>query len=71
MEKPDFTKEKAKEETMQEMNAAAADAENDLVDVLADVPDEAVAAIAAWWKKWYMAAGHKRLGRLLMAQTGK
>ena len=71
MGKPDFTKEKTKEETMQEMNAAAADAENDLVDVLADVPDEAVAAIAAWWKKWYMTAGHKRLGRLLMAQTGK
>lgn len=22
--------------------------------------------IAAWWKRWYMTAGHKRLGRILV-----
>lgn len=23
--------------------------------------------LAAWWKRWFMSAGHKRLGRLLAA----
>lgn len=27
--------------------------------------------VAAWWKKWYPVAGHKRLGRVLAAQVVK
>jgi hypothetical protein len=45
-----------------EMDAAAKEAEKDL----ATLDQAAVEAVAAWWSKWYMAAGHKRLGRLLV-----
>jgi hypothetical protein len=44
------------------MDAAAEEAERDL----ASLNQEAVQALAVWWSKWYMAAGHKRLGRLLV-----
>lgn len=49
--------------TPAEMDAAAAEAENDL----ANLPDEAVNPMAAWWGRWFMKAGHKRLGRVLTA----
>jgi hypothetical protein len=45
-----------------EMDAAAREAERDL----ATIDQAAVETIAAWWLKWYMTAGHKRLGRLLV-----
>jgi hypothetical protein len=45
-----------------EMDAAAREAEKDL----ATLDQAAVETIAAWWLKWYMTAGHKRLGRLLV-----
>jgi hypothetical protein len=45
-----------------EMDAAAREAEKDL----ATIDQTAVETIAAWWLKWYMTAGHKRLGRLLV-----
>ncbi len=45
-----------------EMDAAAREAERDL----ATLDKAAVETIAAWWLKWYMTAGHKRLGRLLV-----
>jgi hypothetical protein len=45
-----------------EMDAAAGEAEKDL----ATLDQAAVEAIAAWWSKWYMTAGHKRLGRILV-----
>jgi hypothetical protein len=44
------------------MDVAAKEAEKDL----ATLDQAAVEAVAAWWSKWYMAAGHKRLGRLLV-----
>ena len=44
------------------MDAAAEEAERDL----ASIDQEAVQVLAGWWLKWYMAAGHKRLGRLLV-----
>jgi hypothetical protein len=44
------------------MDAAAEEAERDLKSL----DQEAVEALAAWWLKWYMTAGHKRLGRLLV-----
>jgi len=52
---------------LQDMDNAAADAENALIDM----DKEAINAIAGWWKKWYMTAGHTRLGRVLLAQLKK
>ena len=50
----------------QAMDNAAADAENEL----GEIPDEAIAPVANWMKKYYMTAGYKRLGKLLV-QTAK
>lgn len=33
---------------------------------LATLPRDAVAQVAGWWARWYMQAGHKRLGRALL-----
>lgn len=41
---------------------AAADAQNELVDM----PDEALTIVANWFDRWYMKAGYKRLGRILV-----
>jgi hypothetical protein len=48
------------------MDAAAEEAERDL----ASLDQEAVKVLAVWWLKWYMTAGHKRLGRI-MVKVGK
>jgi hypothetical protein len=45
-----------------EMDAAAEEAEKEL----ATLDQAAVKTMAAWWHKWYMRAGHKRLGRLMV-----
>ena len=38
---------------------------------IAEFPKDGTAQdVAKWWAKWYLQAGHKRLGRFL-AQTGK
>jgi len=50
-----------------EMNAAAEEAEKDL----ATLDQAAVETIAAWWAKWYMKAGHKRLGRIMVRLAKK
>jgi len=34
---------------------------------LKKLPIEQVKIVADWWAKYYMTAGHKRLGRLLVA----
>ena len=57
VKKPDFRP----NPVMQEMDSAAVEAENNL----ADVSNEAIIEIGKWWNKWYMKAGHKRLGRVL------
>lgn len=54
--------EKSKEQTIAEMDAAAIDAQNDLVNV----DQESLEKISKWWKKWYLKCGHKRLGRILV-----
>ena len=46
----------------QEMDNAATGAEEDLNNL----PDEVVNPIAEWWYKWFMKAGHKWLGRILV-----
>ena len=50
------------------MDQAAEHARNELVREFARW--DAV-AVSAWWKKWYLKAGHKRLGRVLLELTGK
>jgi hypothetical protein len=50
-----------------EMDAAAGEAEKDL----ATLDQAAVETIAAWWAKWYMKAGHKRLGRIMVKLAKK
>ena len=34
---------------------------------LKKLPQDQVKIVADWWAKYYMSAGHKRLGRLLVA----
>ena len=46
----------------QAMDNAAGDAENDLINL----PEEVIDTMAEWWGKWYLKAGHKRLGRILV-----
>jgi hypothetical protein len=53
-----------KEEEMKAMDDAAAQAKEEL---LRNIGDWGVKAVANWWAKWYEKAGHKRLGRLLVA----
>ncbi|HKM50044.1 MAG: hypothetical protein ABSD41_01890 [Candidatus Bathyarchaeia archaeon] len=50
-----------------EMDAAAGEAEKDLNTI----DQAAVETIAAWWLKWYMKAGHKRLGRIMVKLAKK
>lgn len=47
------------------MDAAADDAAEEL-DTL---DPEVVKAIASWWARWYLKAGHKRLGRLMVKRV--
>jgi len=51
----------------QAMDNAAAEAENDLLNV----DEQALVKVANWWRKWYMKAGHKRLGRILLQYAEK
>lgn len=50
-----------------EMDAAAQEAEKDL----ATLDQAAVQTIAVWWSKWFMKAGHKRLGRIMVKLAKK
>lgn len=49
-----------------EMDAAATMAEIEL----SSIPDEEFKTIAIWFTKWYLTAGYKRLGRIIV-QNGK
>jgi hypothetical protein len=46
------------------MDMAAEAAQKDLETL----DPEAVKAIAKWWKKWYLQAGHKRLARIILGK---
>ena len=50
-----------------EMDAAADEAEKELTTL----DQAAVSIVAAWWSKWFMKAGHKRLGRLMVKVAKK
>lgn len=49
-------------EIFDSMDRAALEAEKELYKL----PKESVLVIADWWSKYYLSAGHKRLGRLLV-----
>jgi len=51
-----------KSDVLAKMDAAAEEAEKDL----ATLDRAAIEAVAAWWLKWFMKAGHKRLGRIMV-----
>ena len=46
------------------MDMAAEAAQKDLETL----DPEAVKAIAKWWRKWYLQAGHKRLARIILGK---
>ena len=48
--------------TSEQMDEAASEAKQDL----SNLTDEAVKAVAGWFAKHYLKAGHKRLGRILV-----
>ena len=48
----------------EDMNNAATQASEDLNSLL-DEDAESINRVAVWYAKWYMRAGHKRLGRIL------
>jgi len=43
------------------------DAASVAAEELKKLPPEHVKVVADWWAKYYLTAGHKRLGRLLVA----
>ena len=36
------------------------------LEELQSLDQDAVVLVAQWWQKWYLKAGHKRLGRTLL-----
>jgi hypothetical protein len=48
--------------TLEEMDEAAKQAEEELKQL----DQKSVEIVANWWINWYMKAGHKRLGRILV-----
>ena len=56
------------EEMMKQMDEAA---EQAAVELDKNVDNWSAKDIISWWSRWYMKAGHKRLGRLLVARGKK
>jgi hypothetical protein len=55
----------AQDEGLQQMDEAAEHAAHELVEAI----DRWTARdVVGWWTKWYLKAGHKRLGRILVTQ---
>jgi hypothetical protein len=53
-----------KSEVQQQMDAAAAKAAAEFQ------ASWNATQVAQWWKKWFITAGHKRLGRILVKAAG-
>jgi hypothetical protein len=56
--------------TPEEMDAAAQQAAAELA-ALRQTQPEAVALVTDWWRRHYTAAGHKRLGRVLVGKEAR
>ena len=54
------------EETMKQMDEAAVLAAAELNK---DYVNWTARDVVVWWAKWYLKAGHKRLGRILVAKS--
>lgn len=39
-----------------------------LIDSMNPEQRTAVGVVITWWQKWYMSAGHKRLGRVIIGK---
>jgi hypothetical protein len=63
-------KEKYAMATPEEMDAAAQEAAAELEALRAEHP-EAVNLVTTWWQKHHTAAGHKRLGRVLVGKQAR
>jgi len=57
---------KSKEEIMKEMDDAAVLAGAEFTK---DYVNWSARDVVVWWSKWYLKAGHKRLGRILVAKA--
>ncbi len=51
------------EAQMKQMDEAAEQAK---IELETNIDNLSARDVAAWWVKWYMKAGHKRLGRVLV-----
>jgi hypothetical protein len=51
-----------RDEELRSMDDAAQQSKKELMK---NIGEWGVKGIARWWARWYMKAGHKRLGRLL------
>ncbi len=51
-----------KDEKIEGMDEAANEAE----EVLSKMTKEEIFPVGKWWQEWYLKAGHKRLGRILI-----
>ena len=45
-------------------------ARDEAAAALSQMSQDAVRLVANWWNQWYMKAGHRRLGRLLLTKQG-
>lgn len=60
------------ESSSEEMDAAADLAGAELADLSDRTTDQmSLTELANWWKRWYLEAGHKRLGRVLLKYAEK
>lgn len=69
---------KTKEQVMEEMDLAAANAHQELDKLFESFEESAnlepmavIKALANWWEKHYRDAGHKRLARMLLEYAEK
>lgn len=56
------------DDQMREMDNAAEEAKKEL---LAHLSEWTAKDVTKWWAMWYLKAGHKRLGRLLVELSKK
>lgn len=50
--------------TQEEMDAAASKAKQ----IWDNIPEEEVRQVRAWMKEWYLKAGYKRLGKIVIGK---
>jgi len=56
----------ADKKTSEEILAGMDDAARQAKDDFDHLPDETKKIVAAWLRKWYLKAGYRRLGRILV-----